>query len=145
MCSFIFCNLKRTCFGGGLKKIVWVIVCVCVCTFSHSGGTRASYMQLKVSSKLGDITTKPLIPFSSSTRDELAQKHTQLQQQICHFYCRVFSSHWFLLWIHWSYHALGHNGIKQPGWLLSAVYLFYVGTNALFICLGCSCQNICVK
>ncbi len=35
-------------------------------------------MQWKVSSRLDDITTKPLIPFSNSTRDELTHKHTQL-------------------------------------------------------------------
>lgn len=33
-------------------------------------------MQLKVSSKLDDITTKPLMPFSSSTSDELTHKHS---------------------------------------------------------------------
>lgn len=44
-------------------------------TFSQSGGTRPSWMEVKVSSKLDDITTKPLIPFSSSTREDLRHKH----------------------------------------------------------------------
>ena len=35
----------------------------------HSGGTWALWMQVKTSSRSEDITTSPLMPFSSSTSD----------------------------------------------------------------------------
>lgn len=41
--------------------------------FNHIGGTLPSYIQVNISSNVEDITTKPLIPFCRSTRDEFIE------------------------------------------------------------------------
>lgn len=62
-------------------------------------------MQLKVSSKLDDITTKPLMPFSSSTSDELTHKHSfsfKVQEEVkrmVHASYMMVSSRELYLWI----------------------------------------------
>ena len=47
-------------------------------TFPQRGGTLASKIQLNVSSKSDDITTRPLIPFSRSIRDDFMIRNNAL-------------------------------------------------------------------
>jgi hypothetical protein len=41
--------------------------------FPQSGGTRASKIQLKISSRLVDMTMRPWMPFSKSVREDLSR------------------------------------------------------------------------
>lgn len=128
--------------------MVWdiVVMCVYVCvsgTFSHSGGTRTSQMQWKVSSKLDDITTKPLIPFSSSTRDELTHKHTQLQLLLSFPPFTASQSGSTRITLHSDTEI---QTSRLGNWVIVLCGIFYVDPNqALLFCLSCGCQDICIK
>ena len=60
-----------------------------VLTLPHWGGTSALCMHVKTSSRSDDITTKPLMPFSSSTRDFLMVSRRTLYRWICVCVCVV--------------------------------------------------------
>lgn len=99
-------------------------------TLSHSGGgARTSWMQWKVPSKLDDITTKPLIPFSSSTREELTHSNMRSYSNksvvFTHFYCKS-SCRCFLVRGERSDMALQN---QRAGWLGES----------------CGCQDISMK
>lgn len=56
--------------------------CIRSLAFPQRGGTLASKIQLNVSSRSEDMTTRPLIPFSRSIRDDLMIRNRALKRSI---------------------------------------------------------------